>query len=245
MHERVDRVLAQALRELVGRIGQPRRPQAERVRVGRDDAHEPVVHELPCELAAVTGAGAERARVDLKAGTARHEVAGEPVVVRERARALGVGEQRAHAGVLEAPQAVLEHGSRDVGRSLDEQRAASREREARSAGREHVVEPAGMHLGAREHAGSPGRRSRSARTRAARSSGAASKRASTCGVVTTVVVPCAASASSRASVSPSVAGPVVDAGDDVRVHVDERPDMRTRRHGSTIDANRGGLEGWS
>jgi len=38
---------------------------------------------------------------------------------------------------------------------------------------------------------------------------------------------------------------IVDAGDDVRVHVDERPDMRTRRHGSTIDANRGGLEGWS
>jgi len=36
---------------------------------------------------------------------------------------------------------------------------------------------------------------------------------------------------------------VVDAGDDVRMHVDERPNMRTRDHGSTIDANHAGLEG--
>ena len=67
-------------------------------------------------------------------------------------------------GVLQAPQAVLEHGRRHVGRSLDEQGAGAAEREALDARRDHLVEPAGMHLGAGEHVRAAGRRSRSART---------------------------------------------------------------------------------
>ena len=39
--------------DLVGRLGEARRAQAERVRVGRDDADEADVDEVPGELAAV------------------------------------------------------------------------------------------------------------------------------------------------------------------------------------------------
>ena len=242
-----DRVLAQALGELVGRVGQARRSQcrarARRTR-RRSRARRPRASRRTCR-GAPAPAQSERALTCRRAPRATRSRA-SPSSCRERARALGVGEQRAHARVLEAPQAVLEHGSRDVGRGLDEQRAAAVEREALGAGREHVVEPAGVHLGAREHAGRRRAGARAARARARRSRrAAASKRASTCGVVTTVVAPCCGERVEQGVGLAVVAGPSsMPATTCACTSTNDRICARAV-HGSPIDANGGGLEGWS
>ncbi|MDX6597530.1 MAG: hypothetical protein QOE87_1417 [Gaiellales bacterium] len=242
VRQRVNRVLVEAPGELVGRLGEAGRAQSERMRVGRDDADEAELQEVPGQPPAVAGAGADRVRVDLKAGAARYEIARKAVVRLDGPGALGVREQAADARMLEAPQTVLQQRGRDVGSRLDEQRAGAAQREALDPCVDHLVEPAGVHLGACEH-GRARRPALAQREHVRRDlirprgkagvhvGGRDDRRHALPG-----------KAVEQGIALPVVGRAVVDAREHMRVHVHERPGVHSLVHAFPIDAGRGGLE---